>query len=156
MRWKFKGASNEELNVELVQINGTEYRFKVGPEDVTLKEPQVFPFSIETSELHLSLESWSPTRWRAVNGEKTFTLEPQSLSATAGSQTGEIRTQMPGRVLKVLVEKGQTVKAKQTLLILEAMKMENEIRAEADAVVASIEVSPGQSLESGALLVRME
>ena len=55
---------------------------------------------------------------------------------------------MPGTVLKVLVNVGDTVSENQPLLILEAMKMENEILAPADGVVKAIHVSSNESVES--------
>jgi pyruvate carboxylase subunit B len=63
---------------------------------------------------------------------------------------------MPGLVMKVEVEVGQTVKAGQGVVIVEAMKMENELKAPADGVVARIEVQPGQTVEKGATLVILE
>jgi biotin carboxyl carrier protein len=67
-----------------------------------------------------------------------------------------IRAPMPGLVVKVEVEVGQQVKAGQGVVIVEAMKMENELKAPADGVVARIEVQPGQTVEKGATLVILE
>ncbi|MDB4952048.1 MAG: biotin/lipoyl attachment protein [Gemmatimonadetes bacterium] len=63
---------------------------------------------------------------------------------------------MPGLVLKVEVEVGQAVKAGQGVVIVEAMKMENELKAPADGVVSRIDVQPGQTVEKGATLVVLE
>ena len=60
---------------------------------------------------------------------------------------------MPGNILDVKVAQGQMVAAGQTLVILEAMKMENEIQAPVDGTVASINVTKGSTVESGAVLV---
>jgi 3-methylcrotonyl-CoA carboxylase alpha subunit len=68
---------------------------------------------------------------------------------------GNVRALMPGRVVRVLVAPGETVRKGAGLLILEAMKMENEIQAPADGVVEEILVSPGQTVESGVELVRI-
>ena len=57
--------------------------------------------------------------------------------------------QMPGRVVAVLVEEGEAVAAGQGLVVLEAMKMENEIQAEAAGVVTKILVEAGQAVEGG-------
>ena len=59
---------------------------------------------------------------------------------------------MPGNILSVNVAAGDTVKRGQVLLILEAMKMENEIMAPCDGVIASVNTSKGSAVESGALL----
>jgi biotin carboxyl carrier protein len=65
----------------------------------------------------------------------------------------EVKSVMPGVVREVRVSPGQAVRAGDALLILEAMKMENEIRAQDDAVVLRIHVEPGKAVEKGALLL---
>ncbi len=73
-------------------------------------------------------------------------------SAPAGSGT-PVNAPLPGTILSVNVSNGQTVKAGQVLVVIEAMKMENEIMAPSDGTVTSVAVSKGQSVESGAALV---
>lgn len=68
---------------------------------------------------------------------------------------GAVRALMPGRIVRVLVSKGESVRKGAGLLVLEAMKMENEIQAPADGVVDEVLVESGQTVESGAELVRM-
>ena len=63
---------------------------------------------------------------------------------------------MPGRVLRVSVTSGQTVSARQGLVVVEAMKMENEIMAPTDGVVEEVRVTPGQTIESGDTLVVLD
>ena len=58
--------------------------------------------------------------------------------------------------MRVEVEPGQQVKAGQGVVIIEAMKMENELKAEADGVVARVHVKQGQAVEKGAVLVEFE
>ncbi len=60
---------------------------------------------------------------------------------------------MPGKVVKVLVEVGQPVERGAGLVVLEAMKMENEFRATGSGRVSEIHVEPGQAVDAGALLV---
>ncbi len=62
---------------------------------------------------------------------------------------------MPGLVLAVAVREGQRVKRGESLMTLEAMKMQNPIKAPADGRIQSVAVKPGMSVESGALLARM-
>ena len=69
------------------------------------------------------------------------------------SAGGTIKALMPGRIVRVLVNKGDAVRKGTGLLILEAMKMENEIQAPADGVVESIFVTQGQTVEAGAELI---
>jgi biotin carboxyl carrier protein len=68
---------------------------------------------------------------------------------------GVVKAMMPGRVVRVLVAKGDVVRKGAGLLILEAMKMENEIQAPADGTVDELFVEPGQTVESGAELLHI-
>jgi biotin carboxyl carrier protein len=68
---------------------------------------------------------------------------------------GVVKAMMPGRVVRVLVAKGDAVRKGAGLLILEAMKMENEITAPADGTVDQLFVEPGQTVEAGAELVHI-
>jgi biotin carboxyl carrier protein len=81
-------------------------------------------------------------------------------SATAGACVKKkglrIRAQMPGRILRVMAEPGKKVIKGQALLVMEAMKMENEIKAPADAVVLDCKAKEGQAVESGADLILLE
>jgi biotin carboxyl carrier protein len=155
MRWKLK-SGDEIIQVELHEISENSYTFSVNGEKVTLSEPTNFPFSIESADLKLGLETWNSQKWRAAHGSKVFNLEPMSESSTSGSDAKEVKTQMPGRILKILVSEGQTVEPQQTLIIMEAMKMENEIRASTNQKVSRILVKAGESVEAGALLVAFE
>ena len=71
-------------------------------------------------------------------------------AAPAGGE--KVSAPMPGNILTVNVAAGDTVKRGQVLMILEAMKMENEIMAPCDGTVASVHTSKGSAVESGALL----
>jgi 3-methylcrotonyl-CoA carboxylase alpha subunit len=71
------------------------------------------------------------------------------------STSGTVKALMPGRVVRVLVGKGDAVRKGAGLLILEAMKMENEIQAPADGTVDGLFVTPGQTVEAGADLVHI-
>lgn len=68
---------------------------------------------------------------------------------------GTIKALMPGRIARVMVNKGDSVRKGAGLLVLEAMKMENEIQAPADGVVDEVFVHAGQTVESGADLVHI-
>ena len=63
---------------------------------------------------------------------------------------------MPGKIIEIFVKEGDVVKANKPLLIMEAMKMENEMRATADVKVKQICVKQGDSIESGAVLIKFE
>ena len=63
---------------------------------------------------------------------------------------------MPGKIVRVLVQSGEVVRARQPLVVVEAMKMENELRAGRDGMVAEVHASEGQSVDAGALLVLVQ
>ncbi len=74
-------------------------------------------------------------------------------AAPAGAE--KVTSPMPGTVLAVKVAAGQSVKKGETVVLLEAMKMENEIPAPRDGVVASVAVSKGSSVQAGDLLISL-
>ena len=85
-----------------------------------------------------------------VNGQ-TYSVQVEEVAA--GAET--INSPMPGTILAVNVQPGAAVKRGQVLLILEAMKMENEIMCPRDGVVASVMVTKGSAVNSGDPLVAL-
>ena len=75
---------------------------------------------------------------------------PAPAAAPAGGE--QVTSPMPGTILSVNVAAGDTVKRGQVLMVLEAMKMENEIMCPCDGKIASVNTSKGASVESGTLL----
>ena len=74
----------------------------------------------------------------------------------AGSEgSAVVRSQMPGRVVRVLVESGQNVQKGEALMVIEAMKMENEIKAPREGEVKRVCVNVGDLLEAKALLIEL-
>ena len=80
-------------------------------------------------------------------------VDELGLEAEPAPVLSEVRAPMPGLVLRIAVEAGQPVEAGDTLLVLEAMKMENAIKAPAAGVVQGVHVGAGVAVEKGALLV---
>jgi biotin carboxyl carrier protein len=78
-----------------------------------------------------------------------------AVAAPAGSRQ-ELRAQMPGKIVKVLVASGEAVEPDQGLVIIEAMKMENELRSEVSGVVGEVRAREGDTVDSGALLLIVE
>jgi len=77
-------------------------------------------------------------------------------AAPAGAQGGvKVNAPMPGKILGVKVSAGQAVKKGDVLIVLEAMKMENEIVAPQDGTVASVNTSVGEQVEAGAVLATL-
>ncbi len=76
-------------------------------------------------------------------------------SGGAAANSGSLVTQMPGKAVKIAVKVGDKVIAGQTVIILEAMKMENEIKTQIDGVVKNIFVKEGDALEQGVKLLEI-
>jgi len=68
----------------------------------------------------------------------------------------ELKSGMPGKIIEIFVKAGDVVKANKPLLIMEAMKMENEMRSSTDVIIKEICVKQGASVESGAVLIKFE
>ena len=80
-------------------------------------------------------------------------LDQLGLSTLNGARVSEMKAPMPGMVLKVFVSEGAEVKKGDNLLVLEAMKMENIIKAPADVAVKSIKIKPGDKVEKNQILM---
>jgi biotin carboxyl carrier protein len=98
----------------------------------------------------LAVQVGTATIYAAVNGRR-WRRRDDHTGHTSGPQ--RVVAPMPGKVVRVLVSAGQTIAARQPLVVVEAMKMENELRAAASGVVSQIAVTEGQSVDAGALLV---
>ncbi len=83
-------------------------------------------------------------------------IEKMGLTSRPHHQSGDVLAPMPGLVLSIQVEEGETIEKDQALIILEAMKMENIIKAEGRGKVSRIAVKKGQAVNKGELLLRIE
>ena len=83
-------------------------------------------------------------------------VKKMGLSAGGIQKIKNVKAPMPGLVLDILIAPGQTITKGDQLLILEAMKMENVLKAEGDGVVKSIEIKKGAAVDKGQLLIEME
>lgn len=88
--------------------------------------------------------------------ERTRAIRDLSAASAAPSGPAPILAPMPGLIVRVSVKAGDRVEAGQGVVVMEAMKMENELRSTAAGTVRSVEVSPGTAVEKGALLVSLE
>ncbi|MBH47099.1 MAG: hypothetical protein CME71_02910 [Halobacteriovorax sp.] len=77
-------------------------------------------------------------------------------SGLATGAAGDLVTQMPGKVVQIGIKPGDKVTQGQTLLILEAMKMENEIKTSVDGTVKAVHVKVGDALEPGVLMIELD
>lgn len=80
-------------------------------------------------------------------------LEKMGMNATSGARVNNVRAPMPGLIIELKVKDGDLVKSGDTLLILEAMKMENIIRSPGDATVRSVKVRMGEGVEKNQVLI---
>ncbi len=104
-------------------------------------------------------------RWQLALGAHRITADAvdertRAIRELAGESTDEaeksILAPMPGLVVRVDVEVGQQVKAGQGVVVVEAMKMENELKARGDGVIAEIRAKVGDTVEKGAILLVLE
>lgn len=79
--------------------------------------------------------------------------KPAAPAGSAGSIV--IKAPMPGTIVNIVVSAGQTVKAGDDLVFIEAMKMETPVKAPQDGTVATVEVNKGESVDSGKVLVTL-
>jgi biotin carboxyl carrier protein len=128
-----------------VLVNGSEY--KVAIEE--LEESGGVTTSIKQPRQEVKPVSPKPV----AGGTPKAAGTPKTESS--GDSPGVITAAMPGTILDVKVDVGESVTRGQALLILEAMKMENEIMAPCDGVIGEIQVAVGASVNSGDVLVVM-
>lgn len=87
--------------------------------------------------------------------ERMRAIRDLTAAAAEASGPAPLRAPMPGLVVRVSVSVGDTVSAGQGLVVVEAMKMENELRASVAGVVTAVLAAPGQAVDKGALLVEL-
>jgi biotin carboxyl carrier protein len=86
-----------------------------------------------------------------VNGRRRWGRKDEGAGGGDGPQ--RVTAPMPGKIVRVLVNAGDAVKARQALVVVEAMKMENELRAARDGTIAEVHAREGASVDAGALLI---
>jgi biotin carboxyl carrier protein len=124
--------------------------------------PGTFSLLIDHATAEVSVVSRRDEFAVAVGGRthRLRLLDERALRQRGGKAVGagsrEVRAVMPGKVVAVLIETGAQVVAGQGLLVIEAMKMENEIAAPRAGTVQEIRVSPGQAVEAGEILAIVE
>jgi acetyl/propionyl-CoA carboxylase alpha subunit len=140
----------------------TKVNFTVGVQEVAFSievSRKIFPqkycrekllFAGWTSLELLCTKLWCANSARWKNKKNIFGFKPSGLSQ---NDPGSLVTQMPGKVVKVMAKVGDRVVKGQSLLILEAMKMENEVKAGKDGEVFEVHVKDGQAVDSGQVLI---
>lgn len=139
------------------KINGTAYNVSVGDVDGDFVQVEVNGVSYKV-ELEKNVSATLPlSAPRPAAAPRTATGEKVIQKAAPAAAGGyQIKAPLPGTVLSIAVKVGDTVKAADTVLVLEAMKMENAIHAGRDGRVAAISVNPGDAVPDGGLLITLE
>lgn len=138
------------------KINGNAYTVKIGDIDNNVAQVEVngVPYNVELEKTDKPVTVVNAPRAaaapRTTSGAKVI-AKPQT--ASAGYQ---VKAPLPGVVVGIPVKVGDVVKASDTVLILEAMKMENSIHAGKDGKVLSIDVAVGDSVLDNTVLVTLE
>jgi biotin carboxyl carrier protein len=115
---------------------------------------QVVDLTIEGSPPEVGAVASGHRSYVRVESERMRAAE-QAKKTTVGAGDRVVKAPMPGRVVKVLVAKGDVVEVGRGLVVLEAMKMENEVRAKVAGTVAEVHVTPGATVEGSAKLVTL-
>lgn len=163
----------------IVSINQQEYEVLLLADNRVVVNGEELPYHVASrthGELSLLLDGLSyevhaaDTSLDSQTNDVTFLLNGMEIRATVddpsslllktllrtqhrSSGTRQLRAPMPGLVTKIEVQKGEVVQAGQGLIILEAMKMENEIRSPEAATIEEIHVNSGTAVEKGSLLI---
>ncbi len=159
-------VDGETITLQLERIEGG-YLVKLGDQEYRIDKTQVGRFEsllVDGRQYEVMTERLSKGRYRVNHrlGSKEVEmtdplthLAEESGSRAGGKRSEKVTAYMPGRVVKIMVEEGQEVEAGEGMVILEAMKMENEIQAEHAGTVGKISVEEGQAVEAGDLLFEL-
>ena len=132
-------------------INGNTYHVEVDGFDGNKASIEVNGTTYEVEVLREIRESKTPT---LVRSSVKVPDKPSIDKAEAGTNV-PVQAPLPGNIIKLLVKKGDIVHKGDILLLMESMKMENNVLAEKDGVVENILVVPGQSVLQGDVLIEL-
>ena len=138
-----------QFDVTIDSINGSQAKEEVNgiPFEVTMHGSSLVEEDLPTVSTEGAAAPAAPAAAPAA--------EPAAAPAAKGAAGAgtPVKAPLPGVVTKVLVQNGQAVKKGETVLVLEAMKMENNINAECDGAITGICVAPGDSVKEGTTLL---
>lgn len=150
--------------VTLEPLSGGTYRVLIGEREVIVAAQPVeggWLLSLDGSQIMVYAAVCGSERFLALDGE-SYTLNiPEarrrsSMASAGGANEIFLTAQMPGQVREIYVQAGETVTRRQTLLLLEAMKMEIRVVAPADGLVRRVLVEAGEIVERGQRLVELD
>jgi len=137
-----------------------EYKFKVKGKDYTVSvnsvEENIVDVVVNGTTHQVELEKApevAPTVARPTVAKPTMETTSSTTSTQGGATGKALKSPLPGVIIDVFVKVGDTVKSGQKVLLLEAMKMENNIDADKDGTVKEIKVSKGDSVNEGDTLM---
>jgi biotin carboxyl carrier protein len=133
-------ASQPEPNIYLLKHNGKIYEFLVSPNEKSNE-----PFQVSIANHNLEIKILDPKRLRG-----------KGMAAGETDGAAEIKTAMPGKLVRVLVEIGAEVQKGDGILVVEAMKMQNEMKSPKDGVVKKICFEEGATVNAGDVLAIIE
>jgi biotin carboxyl carrier protein len=138
------------------KINGNNYSVTIGDieDDIAQVEVNGTPYKVELEKK--AAPKVAVVTPRPAAAPRTAAGDKVVARPAAAAGAGAVKAPLPGVVLSIPVKVGDEVKAADTVLVLEAMKMENAIHAGRDGKVASISVSAGDSVLEGTVLVTIE
>jgi biotin carboxyl carrier protein len=161
-------AGGSTFELELGQP-GTSVQYKVagakevsGEASLVPVSPGVYSVLLGTNSITVNL-SKSEGRYDAASGGRRVFLgiadkrdRAERERPDAGSGPVEVRAQMPGKIISLLVQPGAEVAAGQSLLVIEAMKMQNELKSPKSGIVSKLHVSEGETVPANHRLVVIE
>lgn len=150
-----------------VDRQGDNCRFRLGeqPErqaQLTEVEPGIYSVLLDGRSYEAHAEIGNDCAWITIRGHRfRFAItDPRRWSAkragSHGHEREEIIAPMPGKIVRLLVEPGQAVEVGQGIVVMEAMKMQNELKAHRTGRVLTIPVHPGDTVRAGAILATIE
>ena len=153
MRMKVKViVDGFEYEVEVKELPGG--KFRVSFEDKSY-EVEAKGLGIDVAALSAPAQVSTPSVPAAPAPVSAPSPVPAPASGSASVGEGVVAAPMPGKILRVLVKEGDSVRTGQGLVVLEAMKMENEIPAPKDGVVKRILVKEGDTVDTGQPLIEL-
>jgi biotin carboxyl carrier protein len=151
----------DESRASVIRLNGDEMTFDmqqgVHPQNVSLiLDNHSLMFWIEKNEEGYHAHCLGRDFNISVEDEKTRHLKSILKASGDRSIAGTVKASMPGMVVKIFADVGDAVKKGQGLLIVEAMKMENEVKSPVDGIIKQVRVEPLQAVDKGDVLMILE
>lgn len=159
---EFRYQDGDETHV--IRVTETPLGFEVA---IGLRRYQVTAAEVDSATLDLTIDRHflrtkhaadGESRWIAIDGQtyQATRIRHRRKRRSSGQGDETLAATMPGQVMAVLVSAGEQVERGQTLILMEAMKMELRVTAPNDGTVARVLVGPGETVDRGQTLVEMK